>query len=160
MSMRHTQKKRFTDKELYQKSSYGSDVPSWTYPLTFPHPETSIVYLPTPLSLGCHLWMTPKKNCHRLKYFYLYSVLVNMIYTYVQQTVQKTKSSHIKVSSQVSFIQYLVFKQQNTIWTWYTHRKNDPLTRKFIKNHHMIVTFLVKHSPASLPLFPKHQELT
>ena len=78
MSMRHTQKKRFTDKELYQKSSYGSDVPSWTYPLTFPHPETSIVYLPTPLSLGCHLWMTPKKNCHRLKYFYLYSVLVNM----------------------------------------------------------------------------------
>ena len=135
-------------------------VTSLTYPLTLPHAETSIVYLPSPLSLGCHLWMTPKKNSHRLKCFYLYSVLVNMIYTYVQQTVQKTKSSHIKVSSQLSFIHYLVFEQQNTIWIWDTHRKNDPLTRKFIKNHHMIVTFLVKHSPASLPLFLKHLELT
>ena len=26
-----------------------------------------------------------------------------------------------------------------------THRKNDSLTRKFIKNHHMVVTSLVKH---------------
>ena len=31
--------------------------------------------------------------------------------------------------------------------TWDTHRKNDSLARKFIKNHHMVVTSLVKHTP-------------
>ena len=68
------------------------------------------------------------------------------MYTYIQQTVLATKSSHIKVSSQVSLIDYLVFKQQKTIWVWGTHRKNDSLTKKFIKNHHMAVTSLVKHT--------------
>ena len=37
MSIGHTQKKRFFDKEIYQKSSYGNDVPSETYP---PHPPS------------------------------------------------------------------------------------------------------------------------
>ena len=36
MSMGHKQKKRFIDKKIYQKSSYGSDVPSETYPLAAP----------------------------------------------------------------------------------------------------------------------------
>ena len=35
-----------------------------------------------------------------------------MICTYIQQTVLATKSSHIKVPSQVSLIDCLVFKQQ------------------------------------------------
>ena len=46
--MGHTQKKRFIDKEIYQKSSYGSDVPSETYLLPLPQPETSRIYLPPP----------------------------------------------------------------------------------------------------------------
>ena len=46
MSMAHTQKKDFIDKEMYQKSSYsGDDVPSETYPPSLPHPETSRIYL-------------------------------------------------------------------------------------------------------------------
>ena len=36
MSMGRTQKKRFINKEIYQKSTYGSDVPSETYPSPFP----------------------------------------------------------------------------------------------------------------------------
>ena len=36
-------------------------------------------------------------------------------YKYIQQGVRVTKSSHIKVPSQVSFIDCLVFKQQKTI---------------------------------------------
>lgn len=32
MSMGHTQDQWFIDKEIYQKSSYGGDVPSETYP--------------------------------------------------------------------------------------------------------------------------------
>ena len=48
--MEHTQKKRFIDKEIYQKSSCGSDVPSETYiPSPLPHPETSRIYLTPPL---------------------------------------------------------------------------------------------------------------
>ena len=43
MSMGHRRKKRFIEKEIYQKSSYGSDVPSEAYPL--PHSESSRVYL-------------------------------------------------------------------------------------------------------------------
>ena len=43
MSMGHRRKKRFIEKEIYQKSSYGSDVPSETYSL--PHFESSRVYL-------------------------------------------------------------------------------------------------------------------
>ena len=30
--MEHKKKKQFIDKEIYQKSSYGSDVPSKRYP--------------------------------------------------------------------------------------------------------------------------------
>ena len=55
----------------------------------------------------------------------------------IQQTVLATKSSHIKVPSQVSLIDCLVFNQQETISVLDTQRKNDSLTRKFIKNHHM-----------------------
>ena len=47
-------------KEIYQKSSYGSDIPSETYPP--PNPGTSRIYLnppSSPLSYGCHLWMAP-----------------------------------------------------------------------------------------------------
>ena len=39
MSMEHTRKKRFIDKEIYQKL-YGSDVPSEAYPLPVLHLET------------------------------------------------------------------------------------------------------------------------
>ena len=42
-------------------------------------------------------------------------MLVDMIYMYIQQRVLATKSSYIKVPSQVSLIDYLVFKQQKTI---------------------------------------------
>ena len=49
--MGYTQKKRFTDKEIYQKSSYGSDVPIETYPPPLPHPETSRIDLTPPTSL-------------------------------------------------------------------------------------------------------------
>ena len=51
MSMGHTQKKRFIDKEIHQDSSCGSDAPSETYspPPPVPHPETSRNYL-TPSS--------------------------------------------------------------------------------------------------------------
>ena len=36
------------DKKIYQKSSYGSDVSSETYPPRPPHPKTSKVYLTPP----------------------------------------------------------------------------------------------------------------
>ena len=39
-----------------------------------------------------------------------------MIYMYIQQGVLATKSSHMKVPSQVSLTDCLVFKQQKTIW--------------------------------------------
>ena len=41
MSMGHTQKKRFIDKEIHQDSSCGSDAPSETYspPLLSPIPK-------------------------------------------------------------------------------------------------------------------------
>ena len=42
--MGHTQKKRFIDKEIYQKLSYGSDVPSETYP---PPPSCRIYLAPS-----------------------------------------------------------------------------------------------------------------
>ena len=47
MSIGHTQKKWFTDKEIYQKSSYGSDVASETYPppSSLRDPKTSRIYL-------------------------------------------------------------------------------------------------------------------
>ena len=61
-----------------------------------------------------------------------------MIYTYIQQTVLARKSSHIKVPSQV-------FSRKQ--YEYGTHRKNDSLTRKFVKNHHMVVASLVKHPP-------------
>ena len=49
MNMGHSQKKRSTDKEIYQKSSYDSDVPSQTFPcLSPPFPKTSRTDL-TPL---------------------------------------------------------------------------------------------------------------
>ena len=38
-----------------------------------------------------------------------------MIYTYIQQGVLATKSSHIKVPGQVSLINSLIFKQQKTM---------------------------------------------
>ena len=38
-----------------------------------------------------------------------------MIYIYFPQTVLPTNSSHIKTPSQVSLIDFLVFKQQKTI---------------------------------------------
>ena len=42
--MEHTQKKRFIDKEIYQKSSCGSDVPSETYiPSPLPPPPCPIL---------------------------------------------------------------------------------------------------------------------
>ena len=37
--MGHTQKKQFIDKDIYQKSSYDSDVPSETYPPPSPIPK-------------------------------------------------------------------------------------------------------------------------
>ena len=49
--MGHTQKKRFIVKEIYQKSSYGSDVASETYPPPSPitkHPE---LFNPLPLDV-------------------------------------------------------------------------------------------------------------
>ena len=69
-----------------------------------------------------------------------------MIYTYIQQTVLARKSSHVKVPWQV-------FSRKQ--YEYGTHRKNDSLTRKFVKNHDTVVTSLVKHT---LPL--KHLEFT
>ena len=62
-----------------------------------------------------------------------------MICTYIQETVLAAKFSHMKVPSQVSLINGLNFKQN-------TQRKNDSLIGKFIKNHKMVVTSLVKHT--------------
>ena len=42
-------------------------------------------------------------------------MLVHMINKYIQQTVLATKSSHIKVPSQVSLIDCLIFKQQKIL---------------------------------------------
>ena len=57
MIMGHTQKKRIIDKESYQKSSYGSDIPSETYPSPISHSETSRIYLiPFPLLLFLLFW--------------------------------------------------------------------------------------------------------
>ena len=39
MSMEQTQKKRFIDKEIYRKSSYGSDFSSELYPPPSPIPK-------------------------------------------------------------------------------------------------------------------------
>ena len=47
----------------------------------------------------------------------------------------------------MSLIDCLVFKQRKTIWVWETLRKNDPLTRKFIKNHHIVMTSLIPRLP-------------
>ena len=63
----------------------------------------------------------------------------------------------MKVLNQVSLIDLLIFKQQKTIWVWDTDGKNDSLKRKFIKNHHMVVTSLVKHTPSPIS---NHLEFT
>ena len=76
----------------------------------------------------------------------IYSVPVHKICTQIQQTVLPTKSSYIKVPSQVPLIDCLNFKQQKTTRVSETHRKNNSLTRKFIKNH-MVVMYLMKHTP-------------
>ena len=48
----HPQKKDIIDKEIYQTPSYGSDIPSETYPSPISHSETSRIYLiPFPLLL-------------------------------------------------------------------------------------------------------------
>ena len=61
MSKGHTQRKRFTDKEIYQKLSYGSDVPSKAYHLPSPIAKRlEFTYPPPPSPLlgeGRHLWM-------------------------------------------------------------------------------------------------------
>ena len=111
-------------------------------------------------STMCSFRGIARNSCLQMffKMFYLHSlqgnipsVLVHMIYTYIQQIVLATKSSHIKVPSSsisyLSLIDGLVFKQQKTTWVWNTHGKNDSLTRKFIKNY-MVVTSLVKHTPS------------
>ena len=62
MSMGPSKKKRFINKKIYHKSSFGSYVPSETYPppSPIPHPETSRIYLtPLPPCKGRHLWMGP-----------------------------------------------------------------------------------------------------
>ena len=41
--------------------------------------------------------------------------VIRMIYLYIQQRVLVAKSSHIKVSGQMSLIDSLIFKQQKTI---------------------------------------------
>ena len=46
MSMGNDQKKRFIDKEIYQKSSYGNEVPSETY-LASPIPKHTEFTHPT-----------------------------------------------------------------------------------------------------------------
>ena len=50
-------------------------------------------------------------------------MLVHMINKYIQQTVLATKSSHIKVPSQVSLIDCLIFKQQKTMSMGHTQKK-------------------------------------
>ena len=48
----HPQKKDVIDKEIYRTPSYGSDIPSETYPSPVSHSETSRIYLiPLPLLL-------------------------------------------------------------------------------------------------------------
>ena len=51
MCMGQTQKKRFIDKGIYQKLSYGSDVPSEIYPLSSPIPKHLEVTYPPPTLL-------------------------------------------------------------------------------------------------------------
>ena len=66
----------------------------------------------------------------------MYSLLVHIIYTYIQQAVLATKCLLLTAP----------FLSNRTQYEHGTHRKNDSLTRKFIKNHHMVVTSLVKHT--------------
>ena len=86
---------------------------------------------------------------------------VHMICMYIQQTVLAIISSHIKVPSQVCLIDCLVFKQQKTQYESFTlkhHRHYHQLLQRWgSKNHHMVVTSLVRHT---LPPFsiPKHLE--
>ena len=86
-------------------------------------------------------------------------MLVHMIYTYIQQGVLATKSSHIKVPSQVSLIDCLVFKQQKTIESFILkHRHYHQLLQRWgSTNHHMVVTSLVRHA---LPIPLPHPEIS
>ena len=101
-------------------------------------------------------------------------MLVHMIYTYIQEGVLATKSSHIKVPSQVSLIDCLVFKQQKTIESFILkHRHYHQLLQRWDStNHHMVVTSLVRHTlphpetsriyltPPLLPSWGRHLWMT
>ena len=101
-------------------------------------------------------------------------MLVHMIYTYIQQGVLATKSSHIKVPSQVSLIDCLVFKQQKTIESFILKHRHyhQLLQRRGSTNHHMVVTSLVRHTlphpetsriyltPPLLPSWGRHLWMT
>ena len=115
------------------------------------------------------MWVPPPKGrhyplpSHNGKDFLLlqaqlakYSVLVHMIYTYIQQRILVTKSTHIKIPSQVSLIDCLVFKQQKTEWVWdviygWRHSyiyKNMLINVNFLKQKHYSLirnTFQQKH---------------
>ena len=106
---------------------------------------------------------TPSPLIERISYYLRYSLERNRFNasSHDIHLDSTNNSGHIKVPSQVSLIDKLIFKQQKTIWVLDTHRKNDSLTRKFIKNHHMVVTSLVKHIlPPPLSAIPKHLEFT
>ena len=91
----------------------------------------------------------------------IYPVLVRNIYTYIQQVVLTTKSSPIKVPSQVSLIHCLVFKQLETIWllTLKHHRHSSASTKVgFFKQSYDSDVPNETYSPLS-PI-PKHLGFT
>ena len=52
-----------------------------------------------------------------------------MIYTYIQQTVLATKSSYIKLPSQVSLIDYLISKQEKKMSMGHTEKNTQSLLK-------------------------------
>ena len=71
-------------------------------------PQKSSDLKPLMERISCYLSYSLQGNILSASSHEIYS-------TYIQQTVLATKSSHIKVRSQVSSIDCLVFKQQKTI---------------------------------------------
>ena len=76
--------------------------------------RTSIIAAtPSPLMEKISCYLRPSLGGNILSAIHM--IYMYMIYIYIQQRVLGTKSSHIKIPTQVSLIDRLVFKQQKTI---------------------------------------------
>ena len=108
MSMGHRRKKRFIEKEIYQKSSYGSNVPSETYPL--PHTESSRVYLDLERRKSL-VFMFSKKSV-------LYNVLSKILLIFYQCAINCLMFSYNVFMWEIRFIYWISFRNMTT---WVGH---------------------------------------